>query len=73
MTKNIRNTLIECLEKTENGESMKKEMVLAIINKAISGDIRAFETVAKFIGEFPNKREMTETDAEIKSNPFNIL
>ena len=73
MTKNIRNTLIEGLEKTENGESMKKEMVLAIINKAISGDIRAFETVAKFIGEFPNKREMTETDAEIKSNPFNIL
>ena len=70
MTKNIRKVLIECLENNENGESMKKEMAMGIINKAISGDVRAFEVVAKFIGEFPSKREMIETDAEIKNDTF---
>lgn len=70
MTKNIRKVLIECLENNENGESMKKEMAMGIINKAISGDVRAFELVAKFIGEFPSKREMIETDAEIKNDTF---
>ena len=39
----------------------------------ISGDVRAFEAVAKFIGEFPNKREMTETDAEIEKNTLRFL
>ena len=61
---------MECLNSKENGETMKKEMAMGIINKAISGDVKAFEIVAKFIGEFPDKREMVETDAEIKNNTF---
>lgn len=72
MTKKIRNVLVECLEASENGDNLKKEMALGIINKAISGDVRAFEIIAKFIGEFPSKREMLETDAEIKKDPFNF-
>ena len=40
-------------------------MAKSLVNKAISGDVRAFEAVAKFVGEFPSKREMVETDAEI--------
>ena len=65
MTKKIRNVLIECLE---NEEDMKKEMAIGLIQKAISGDVRAFETVAKFIGEFPTRLQTVETDEEIKKS-----
>ena len=68
MTKKIRKVLIECLE---GSEDMKKDMAMGLIKKAISGDVRAFETVAKFIGEFPTKLQTIETDEEIKkSSPF---
>ena len=65
MTKSIRAELMEYLENTEKGETIRKEMAKSLVNKAISGDVRAFEAVAKFVGEFPSKREMVETDAEI--------
>lgn len=72
MTDKIRNVLIECLEEADDGENKKRKMAMGIINKAISGDVRAFITVAKFIGEFPTKRQIVETDAEIKSKPFGL-
>ena len=65
MTKSIRAELMEYLENTEKGETIRKEMAKSLVNKAISGDVRAFEAVVKFVGEFPSKREMVETDAEI--------
>ena len=70
MKQKIRNILVDCLE---SDDDTKKEMVMGLIKKATSGDVRAFETVAKFIGEFPSQQEMIETDAEIESNPFNLL
>ena len=53
MTKSIRAELMEYLENTEKGETIRKEMAKSLVNKAISGDVRAFEAVAKFVGEFP--------------------
>ena len=73
MTKSIRTELVEYLESTPKGETIRKEMAKSLVDKAISGDVRAFEAVAKFIGEFPNKREMTETDAEIEKNTLRFL
>ena len=73
MTKSIRTELMEYLESSEKGETIRKEMAKSLVDKAISGDVRAFEAVAKFIGEFPNKREMTETDAEIEKNTLRFL
>lgn len=63
MKKKIRSVLIECLN---NEEGIKKEMAMGLIKKAISGDVRAFETIAKFIGEYPTKVQTIETDEEIK-------
>ena len=65
MTQNLRHILIDCLE---NEGEMKKEMAMGLIKKATSGDVRAFETVARFIGEFPTKRQTMETDEEIKKS-----
>ena len=72
MVKSIRTILMECLESNENGETMRMEMAKGLINKAISGDVKAFEAVAKFVGEFPNKQEMVETDIEIKRNTISF-
>lgn len=63
MKKKIRSVLIEYLN---NEEGIKKEMAMGLIKKAISGDVRAFETIAKFIGEYPTKVQTIETDEEIK-------
>lgn len=65
MKKKIRHVLIDCLE---NEADMKKDIAMGLIKKAISGDVRAFETIARFIGEFPSKRETMETDEEIKKS-----
>ena len=65
MTQKIRHVLIDCLE---NEAGMKKDMAMGLIKKAISGDVRAFETVAKFIGEYPSKRQTLETDEEIRKS-----
>jgi hypothetical protein len=73
MTKSIRIELMEYLESSEKGETIRKEMAKSLVDKAISGDVRAFEAVAKFIGECPNNREMTETDAEIEKNTLRFL
>ena len=72
MTKSIRAELMEYLENTEKGETIRKEMAKSLVNKAISGDVRAFEAVAKFVGEFPSKREMVETDAEIAKSVLKL-
>lgn len=70
MKKKIRHILIDCLE---SDDETKKEMVMGLIKKATSGDVRAFEAIARFIGEFPTKRQMIETDEEIKKDPLNFL
>ena len=64
---------MEYLESTEKGETLRKGMAKSLVDKAISGDVRAFEAVAKFIGEFPSKREMVDTDAEIETNTLRFL
>lgn len=67
MTKKIRNILIDCLE---SDDDMKKEMAMGLIKKATSGDVRAFVTIAKFIGEFPSEQQKIRTDEEIKKSMF---
>lgn len=67
MTQKFRHILIDCLE---NEGEMKKEVAMGLIKKAMSGDVRAFETIARFIGEFPSEREMMETDEELKNSPL---
>jgi hypothetical protein len=73
MIKSIRTELMEYLESSEKGETIRKEMAKSLVDKAISGDVRAFEAVAKFIGEFPSKREMVDTDAEIEKSSLRFL
>jgi hypothetical protein len=49
-----------------SGEELKLEMVKALINKAIRGDVRAFEVIRDTIGEKPlNKQEVTNTTPQI--------
>ena len=68
MFKSIRKEIMEYLDSTEKGETIRKSLAKSMVDKAISGDVRAFETVAKFVGEFPSKRDMVDTDAEIAKN-----
>ena len=39
-----------------SGEELKLEMVKALINKAIRGDVRAFEVIRDTIGEKPSDK-----------------
>ena len=57
---------------TADGKDLKEIVAFGLIKKAASGDIKAFETLVKFIGEMPTEREFTETDEEIKVNPWGL-
>ena len=52
---------------TEDGKNKKEALAIALINRALTGDTRAFETIMKFIGEMPTEREQTETDEDIEN------
>ena len=47
--------ILECLmdKKGENGAYYREEICLALIQKALTGDVRAFETIRDTLGENP--------------------
>lgn len=70
----MRQILTELLErKGEEIEITKEGLAIALLRKAQQGDIKAFETVMKFIGDIPTKDMQERTDEEIKENPLNII
>ena len=68
----IRTVLVEYLENIKDNRNLKEELVKGLVDKAISGDIKAFELVAKFAGEFPNQRQLTSTDDEINNDGLGL-
>lgn len=68
----LRTVLVDYLETIKDNRNIKEELVKGLVDKAISGNIKAFELVAKFAGEFPNQRQLTETDDEINADQFNL-
>ncbi len=52
------------------GKSVAEDVVLALIEKALTGDVRAFECIRDTVGEKPSDRhEISGPDKE----PFNIV
>ena len=68
----LRTVLVDYLETIKDDRNIKEELVKALVDKAMTGDIKAFEMIAKFAGEFPNKRQFTTTDDEINADKLNI-
>ena len=69
----LRMILTELLETTAPHEEYSKENIaIALLKKASAGDVKAFETIAKFTGELPTKAQTERTDEEIKNDPFHI-
>ena len=68
----LRTVLIDYLETIKDNRNIKEELVKGLVDKAISGNIKAFELVAKFAGEFPNKMQFTKTDDEINADEYNF-
>lgn len=67
----MRQILTELLERRdEETEITKEALAVALLRKAQQGDIKAFETVMKFIGDLPTRAMQEKTDEEIKKNPF---
>lgn len=68
----LRTVLVDYLETIKDDRNIKEELVKALVDKAMTGDIKAFEMIAKFAGEFPNKRQFTTTDDEINADRLNL-
>ncbi len=60
--RDMSSILIEYLENAENGNNLKEEIAKGIIKKAMDGNVRAFETIAKFIGEYPALKNISKLD-----------
>lgn len=62
----MRQILAEALmHPCEDWENNKEALAVALINQALKGDVRAFETIMKFTGEMPSELEQTSTDEEL--------
>lgn len=51
--KSMREQLLILLE----NDNLRENIIIALINKAINGDVRAFETIRDTIGEKPIKKQ----------------
>ena len=49
----------------EDGQSIKDAMAVALINRALKGDVRAFVTIMKFVGETPTELQQIATEDEL--------
>ncbi len=49
----------------EDGQSIKDAMAVALINRALKGDVRAFVTIMKFVGETPTELQQMATEDEL--------
>lgn len=61
----LREILEMLLERPEGDCSTAEAISVALINKALSGDVKAYETVRDTIGEKPVERRDTVLQAEI--------
>ena len=69
----MRQILTELLERVDcDVEITKESLAIALLRKAKQGDVKAFETVMRFIGDMPAKDMQEKTDLEIQHSPFNI-
>ena len=67
----MRQILVEALmHPYEDWGNKKEAMAVALINQALKGDIRAFETIMKFTGEMPSELEQMATDEELAHRPW---
>lgn len=83
----IREVLQELLDlQTPEGKEYREELCLALLNKALTGDVRAFECIRDTIGEKPadicefSKEELEANIREVESilfdnppEPFQIV
>lgn len=51
----------------EDQETRKEAIAVALINRALSGDVKAFEMIMKFIGEMPTELQQMATDDELSA------
>lgn len=59
----IKDELLTLLDTVQDNETMRQKMSYAIIQKAINGDLKAFEIIRDTIGEHPDKiKEPTPFD-----------
>lgn len=69
----MRQILTELLEQADvTSEESKEALAIALIRKAKTGDVRAFETIMRFIGELPTKDMTERTDDEIRADPYRL-
>ncbi|MCL2473977.1 MAG: hypothetical protein FWF23_03640 [Alphaproteobacteria bacterium] len=69
----MREILTVLLENpTSTGENLKESVAVALIERAKTGDVRAFETVMGYIGDCPTERMKVNTDKELEDNPFGL-
>ena len=68
----LRKILTELLENPQDDDMSKEGIAVALVKKAMTGDIKAIETIMKIIGEMPTPAMQTRTDEEIKNDPFFI-
>lgn len=49
----------------EDGQTIKEALAIALINRALKGDVSAFQTIMKFTGEMPTALQQMATDDEL--------
>lgn len=49
----------------EDGQTIKEALAIALINRALKGDVSAFQTIMKFTGEMPTELQQMATDDEL--------
>ena len=65
-TKKMREILENLMEiKTPDGRYYKEAICLALADKALEGNVKAFETICKTLGEDPNKYEEAPTKIQM--------
>lgn len=61
--KKIKDELLTLLDTVQDNETMRQKMSFTLIQKAINGDLKAFEIIRDTIGEHPDKiKEPTPFD-----------
>lgn len=61
------------LQNEETGETNNIAITNAIINKAIKGDVSAYQTIRDTIGEKPTDKQEITGDVNVLPTTFNIL
>lgn len=64
------NTLLAMPSEADNGRNNAEEIAAALVNQALAGSIRAFETIRDTVGEKPTDRlDCTSSDRSMSPSP----